>query len=162
GSLAWLSDGSGFWYTRYPGEERPEADRFFYQQVYFHKLGTDWRNDPLVLGTKDGLPRVAEIFLGNENSRDLVVVPVQDGDGGEFAHFLIGRDGVRKLADFKDKIVESKSASNGDVFAVSRAGAPNGKVVRLQIPADPFTRTVASISLTSAPVVVPESDVTIE
>jgi hypothetical protein len=71
GNATWLSDNSGFWYTRYPGEERPEADRFFYQQVYFHKLGTDWQKDPLVLGTKDGLPRVAEIFLGSENSRDL-------------------------------------------------------------------------------------------
>ena len=29
-------------------QERPEADRQFYQQVYLHKLGTDWRDDPLV------------------------------------------------------------------------------------------------------------------
>ena len=62
---------AAFWYTRYPGEERPEADRQFYQQVYFHKLGTDWHDDPLVLGSKDGLPRVAEIFLGRDNRRDL-------------------------------------------------------------------------------------------
>src|SRR5262245_5174762 len=94
GGLAWLSDGSAFWYTRYPGEERPPADRQFYQQVYFHKLGTDWRNDALVLGSKDGLPRVAEIFLGRDNRRDLIVAQVQNGDGGEFAHFVLSRDGV--------------------------------------------------------------------
>jgi prolyl oligopeptidase len=162
GGLAWLSDGSGFWYTRYPGEERAEADRFFYQQVYFHKLGTDWRNDPLVLGTKDGLPRVAEIFLGSENTRDLIVVQVQNGDGGEYAHFLISQQGVLKLADFKDKVVEAKSGPTGDIFALSRAGAPHGKVVKLQLPPAPFSQQTAALSLTNAPVVVPEADVTIQ
>ena len=161
GNAAWLSDNSGFWYTRYPGEERAEADRFFYQQVYFHKLGTDWRNDPLVLGTKDGLPRVAEIFLGNENARDLIVVPVQNGDGGEFAHFLISREGVHRLADFKDKIVEAKSSPASDIFALSRAGAPNGKIVKLSLPAS-LAQSSAPLSLTTAPVVVPESDVTMQ
>ncbi|TWB09678.1 prolyl oligopeptidase family protein [Nitrospirillum amazonense] len=45
GDLAWGQDGRGFWYTRYPGEERPEADRHFYMQVYWHPLGGDPRND---------------------------------------------------------------------------------------------------------------------
>ena len=36
-----MADGSGFYYTRYPqGNERPAEDANFYQQVYFHKLGT--------------------------------------------------------------------------------------------------------------------------
>lgn len=110
GSLAWLNDSSAFWYARYPGEEKPEADRFFYQQVYFHTLGGDWRNDPLVLGEKDGLPRVAEIFLGRDNTRDFIVAQVQDGDGGEFAHFVLSKDGVVQLAGFKDQIVEVVSS----------------------------------------------------
>ena len=42
GSIAWKADNSGFYYTRYPqGNERPAEDANFYQQVYFHKLGTD-------------------------------------------------------------------------------------------------------------------------
>jgi prolyl oligopeptidase len=156
GNATWLSDNSGFWYTRYPGEERAEADRFFYQQVYFHKLGTDWRNDPLVLGTKDGLPRVAEIFLGRDNRRDLIVAQVQNGDGGEYAHFVLSKDGVVQLADFKDKIVEVVSSPTGVIFALSRAGAPNGKVLKLR---PPFT---APFALRDARVVVSESDVTIQ
>src|SRR5262249_53963853 len=126
GSLAWLNDSSGFWYDRYPGEERPQADRFFYQQVYFHKLGTDWRSDPLILGERDGLPRVAEIFLGRDNRRDLIVASVQNGDGGEFAHWVLGKDGSAiQLAGFKDKITEVVSSPTGVVFALSRADAPN-------------------------------------
>src|SRR6185436_2997169 len=41
GSVAWNAEGTGFWYTRYPrGDERPKEDRDFYQQVYFHTLGS--------------------------------------------------------------------------------------------------------------------------
>src|SRR5262249_11997515 len=122
---------------------------------YAHTLGSDWQADPLVLGEKDGLPRVAEIFLGRSNSRDEVVAQVQDGDGGEFASFVLSRNGVVKLADFKDKVVDVVSSPQGDLFALSRAGATNGKVLKLSPPFAPN-------SLPAAPVVVPESDVTIE
>ena len=51
GSIAWNRDGSGFYYTRYPqGNERPPEDANFYQQVYFHKLGTDSAADTYVIG----------------------------------------------------------------------------------------------------------------
>jgi len=51
GSLAWNADGSGFFYTRYPRPgERPEADLAFYQQVYFHKLGTPTEQDTYAIG----------------------------------------------------------------------------------------------------------------
>lgn len=155
GGLAWLNDGTAFWYTRYPGEERPPADRQFYQQVYFHKLGGDWQADPLVLGEKDGLPRVAEIFLGRSNARDLVIASVQNGDGGEFAQFVLSQAGVVPLSGFKDKIVGAVSSPSGVIFALSRADAPNGKVLKLRPP-------FAAGGLLQADVVVPESDVTVE
>ena len=62
GDLAWAPDGKGFFYTRYPrGKERPAEDIDFYQQVYFHELGTPTEKDRYELG-KD-LPRIAEIKL---------------------------------------------------------------------------------------------------
>jgi prolyl oligopeptidase len=46
GSVAWNADGTGFFYTRYPRVgERPSADLGFYQQIYFHKLGSPPAND---------------------------------------------------------------------------------------------------------------------
>ncbi len=39
GGLAWTAKGDGFWYTRYPGEDAPAADRHYNMQVYFHPLG---------------------------------------------------------------------------------------------------------------------------
>src|SRR5438128_3167432 len=62
GSAAWNADGSGVYYTRFPRKgERPEADLNFYQQIYFHKLGTADTEDTYSVG-KD-FPRIAEIVL---------------------------------------------------------------------------------------------------
>src|SRR5205823_8611785 len=50
----------------YPrGSERPKEDLDFYQQVYFHKLGTPTAGDAYVIG-KD-FPRIAEIGLRTDD-----------------------------------------------------------------------------------------------
>jgi prolyl oligopeptidase len=154
GSLAWTADSTGFWYTRYPGEERPEGDRAFYQQLYFHRLGTDWRNDPVILGAARGLPRIAQIKVGNPHNRPAALASVQRGEGGEFAHFVLTADGPVQVAAFEDKAVNAVIGPDDAIYAVSRADAPNGKVLRL---APPFLPG----ALPRAPVIVPESDVAI-
>jgi prolyl oligopeptidase len=155
GSLAWNSDGSGFWYTRYPGEERPEEDRHFYQQAYFHKIGSDWRNDALVLGTGDGLPRIAAVVFSIRHLSGAALAQVQNGDGGEYAHYLLRPDSALKLAAFEDKIPEAAAGPDGAIYALSRAGAPNGKVVKLRPP-------FAAHSLPRAETIVPEGEAAIE
>ena len=46
GSATWTADSSGILYTRYPHPgERSEADINFYQQVWFHQLGTPVADD---------------------------------------------------------------------------------------------------------------------
>jgi prolyl oligopeptidase len=48
-SLAWLPDGRGFYYTRYPAPgEVPPGEEQYHRAVYFHLLGADPAGDPLV------------------------------------------------------------------------------------------------------------------
>jgi prolyl oligopeptidase len=149
GSLAWAGDNKSFWYTRYPGEERPEADRHFFMQVYFHTLGGDWTKDPMVLGTADGIPRIGEINLDNDYAPDAVLASVQKGDGGEWAHWLLGADGKKtRLTDFEDKIVGVTLAPDHSLYLVSLKNAPNGQVLKLGAGSD---------SLAKAKVIVPEA-----
>ncbi len=62
GSVAWNEDSSGVYCTRYPrGGERPAEDLNFYQQVYFHRLGTRTEDDAYVIGEE--FPRIAETRL---------------------------------------------------------------------------------------------------
>jgi prolyl oligopeptidase len=62
GDLAWLADGSGFYYTRYPRNgERPASDMHFFQQVWFHKIGSPIVTDRYIIG-KD-FAKICEIRL---------------------------------------------------------------------------------------------------
>ena len=47
--LAWLPDGTGFYYTRYPAPgEVPKGEEHYHRAVYFHPLGADPAVDQLV------------------------------------------------------------------------------------------------------------------
>jgi prolyl oligopeptidase len=133
GDLAWLPDGSGFFYTRYPkAGERPAADLDFYQQVYFHKLGTPLSADHYEMG-KD-LPRVAEIEFELEDSTGTLLTTVQNGDGGQFSLFLRSASGGwTKISGFDDQIVQATFGPNHTLYMISRAGAPKGKIVRVSV-----------------------------
>jgi len=130
GDLAWAPDGSGFWYTRYPGDERPEADRQFYVQVYFHRLGDEHAKDPRVFG--DGLPKVAEIGLDYSRVADALLVSVQKGDGGEFAHWVAGGDGrFVQVTRFEDGVDFAAFGPDRALYLVSEKSAPRRQVLRL-------------------------------
>jgi prolyl oligopeptidase len=50
-SLAWLPDGSGFYYTRYPEPGSvPAGEENYWRKAFFHPLGGAWREDPEVFG----------------------------------------------------------------------------------------------------------------
>ncbi len=150
GSFAWDADGSGLYYTRYPqGNERPAEDANFYQQVYFHKLGTASREDTYVIG-KD-FPRIAEIHLQTSDDGQRVLAAVANGDGGQFAHYLMDSSGKwTQVTHFEDEIVGAELGSTNDpaLYMLSRHNAPRGKILRVPL---------AEPQLSKAEVIVPQS-----
>ncbi|MCA9898822.1 MAG: S9 family peptidase [Ardenticatenaceae bacterium] len=53
-NAAWLPDGSGFFYARYPSpDEMPDAPPSTHQQIFFHKLGTPQSADQIVFARPD-------------------------------------------------------------------------------------------------------------
>lgn len=153
GGLAWNADGTGFFYTRYPrGEERAPEDRDFFQQVYFHKLGTPTEQDAYALG-KD-FPRIAMTQLESSSDGKYTSALVANGDGGEFMLFIHGPDGKwTQVTKFADKVVGSRFGSDGNIYLLSRQDAPRGKVLRLSL---------ATPSLDKATVLVPEGQASIQ
>jgi prolyl oligopeptidase len=133
GSAAWNADGSGVYYTRFPQEgERPEADLNFYQQIYFHKLGTPDTEDTYSIG-KD-FPRIAEITLEASRDGKYILATVANGDGGEFAHYLLWPDGTwKQITQFSDQIKSARLGRDDALYLISRAGAPRGKILRLPL-----------------------------
>ncbi|HUE10424.1 MAG TPA: prolyl oligopeptidase family serine peptidase [Steroidobacteraceae bacterium] len=152
GSLAWRADSAGFWYTRYPGPDRPAQEQHFFQEVYFHRLGDDPAMDTYVLGK--GFPKVAEISLKNRGNPHLILVMVGNGDGGEYAHFVIYPDNHSlQLTHFEDKVVAATVAADGTVYLVSHKDALRGKLLSLTLE-DPI--------LAHAKLLVPESEAVIQ
>ncbi len=152
GSVAWRADSRGFWYTRYPGPERPKEEQHFFQQVFFHRMGDDPSQDPYVIG-KD-FPKVAEIYLDNRFDPDRVVVSVANGDGGQFAHYLIRPDGtIVQFTHFADRIVAATAGPDHALYLVSRQNSPRGKLLKLE---------PGSTDLARAKVIVPESDAALQ
>ncbi len=148
GSIEWAADSKGFYYTRYPGDnEQSEADRHFYQTVWFHRLGMPVAADAYVIGRE--FPRIAEIELaGSKDGRD-VLAQVRNGDGGEIAYYLKRSRGTwTRVADFTDGVKQMSIGQDGNLYARSVKDAPLGRILAIPL---------ADARLERARVVVPES-----
>ena len=159
GSAAWTPDGQAVFYTRYPrAGERPDDDLNFFQQIYFHKLGTPESADVYSAGRD--FPRIAEIDLDTSRDGHWLLARVANGDGGEYAHHIRDlRAGTRatwrQLTKFDDGIKEAVIGCDGaTLFLRSVKNASRGKILRL--PLD------GTKSLSEAEVIVPESVAVIE
>jgi prolyl oligopeptidase len=153
GSVAWNEDQSGIYYTRYPqpGERAPE-DLPFYQQIYFHKLGTPISGDTYVLGRE--FPKIAEIHLSTSPDGRYVLADVSNGDGGEHGYWLMSPGGAwTQFARFEDKIIQAVFGMDAALYLTSREDAPRKKILRLPL---------RYPDLLHAAVIVPQGDSPIE
>ena len=160
GSAAWNADGTGVYYTRFPRKgERPDADLNFYQQVYFHKIGTPDSEDTYSIG-KD-FPRIAEIALEAARDGKYVLATVANGDGGDFAHYLLAPDGTwKQITQFSDEIKIAHLGRDNALYLVSRAGAPRGKILRLPLDVPELKNAAEIVAAGDAVIerIVPTSD----
>jgi prolyl oligopeptidase len=153
GSVAWIGDGTGFFYTRSPADgERPKEDADYYQQIYFHKLGTPVSSDSYSVG-KD-FPRIAEIVMHTSEDGRYILAQVANGDGGEFAYYVMDLKSRRpgtwtQVSQFADQITQGVLGKDQALYLLSTKNAPRGKVLRLPL---------AKLSLDSAETVAPQSD----
>src|SRR6266478_864169 len=164
GSATWNGDGSGIYYTRFPRKgERPEADLNFYQQIYFHKLGTPDTDDTYSIG-KD-FPRIAEIALQTSRDGRYILATVANGDGGDFVHYLLGPNGSalggwKQITQFSDQIKAARLGRDNALYLLSRAGAPRGKILRLPLDTPELKNAVEIVPTGEAVIeqIVPTSD----
>jgi prolyl oligopeptidase len=157
GSLAWAAGDAGFFYTRYPAPgERAEADLRFFQQVWFHALGTPAASDRYETGRE--FPRIAETTLRASADGRLTTALVENGDGSEYAVWLHdARDakaGWRRIADHADGLSDVRIGDDGALYLLSRHGAPKGRLLRL----DPSRLGPKPVDWARVPVAAPEGE----
>jgi len=152
GDLAWQPDASGVFYTRHrPVAGEPADSLKLRQEACFHRFGASPENDRYEIGKE--FPDVAEIEFEMQPSTGRLLMTVQNGDGGEFAHFFRSPEGEwTPISGFGDRIVQATFGPADEIFLISRAEAPRGKILRL---------AVNRLALASAETVVPEGPDTI-
>jgi prolyl oligopeptidase len=132
---SWSHTETGFWYTRsHVGV--PEDEIKYHHKVYFHKVGTDWKDDPIVwddLNSKEDSPRLTVSDCGrwlmlhvyrydpiNEKSEVLVLdtqttprtfVSVTNGYDAHFGHVV----------------------HRGKMYLMTDHDAPNWKIVAIDL-----------------------------
>ena len=104
--VAWVPDGKGFYYSRYPEPGSvPQGEEVYHRKVFFHLLGTEWKKDKLVFErpTKEdesnvsispnGRWLVANVEMGWDRNE----VFVRDRSRGEKAVWVPVAQGIHAL-----------------------------------------------------------------
>ena len=159
GSAAWTPDGKAIYYTRYPRVgEKPAKDLNFYQQIYYHRLGTPESTD--VYSAGGDFPSIGLITLQTSRDGRWLLASVANGDGGEHAHHVLDLSGGmdapwRQFTRFDDGVKAADFGCDGvNLYLRSIKDAPRGKILRL--PLD------GSVALADAAIIVPEGSAVIE
>ena len=132
-TVAWESDGSGFAYTRYPqGDD-------YHRTVHTHRLGADWRDDPVLWGDHPTPETWPEVKVSADGRHVLVQSMVGwsrydqhllDRTTGEWTDVIVGVDAISRF----------EFGENGWLYGVTTHDAPRCRVVRIAldaVPADP-------------------------
>lgn len=153
GSAAWNSDNTGLYVTRYPAPgERPEEDIHFYQQIYFHKLGTPPDQDKYSVGKE--FPRIAEVEMRSSEDGKYILARVANGDGGEYEQWLLGPSGEwKRVTQFSDKVIHAVLGPDDSLYLLCRQDAPRGKILKL---------APGETDLAKAALLIPASDAVIQ
>jgi prolyl oligopeptidase len=134
--LAWLEDGSGFYYTRFPEPGSvPPGEENYGNRVYFHPLGQAQEDDPLVFSHPDK-EVVFDVDLALAD-RVLLITAIQ-GASDKSEVYVLDRTapGARPLALFRgfDDAWTPIESDAGRIFLQTDQGAPNRRVVALTLP----------------------------
>jgi prolyl oligopeptidase len=124
-SVSWLPDGSGFYYTRYPGEEN------YNRRVFLHKLGEEPARDAEVFGAgraREDWPNVALSPDGR-----WLVVTVEQGWSRSEVYLLDRRRSDRRFEPLVEGVnaLFTVIARNDRLYVLTNDGAPRNRLYQV-------------------------------
>jgi prolyl oligopeptidase len=139
-SVAWLPDGSGFYYTRYPAEGTvPPGEERYNSRVRFHELGDDPADDPVVFG--EGREPTDRFDLSLSRDGRFLLIHVHQG-WAKTTLFVLdrARDGELRSTGEEHEAIFLGRFADGRLYVLTNWEAPNWRVLEI----DPATLDVAS------------------
>ena len=128
-SIAWKLDDSGFYYTRYPKKgEVPEGQEVYNRHVFYHALGSDPAEDPLVFGEGRNPEDWPNVTLSNDG-RWLLITVEQGWTKSELylMDLKVGRPPVRITAG--KEFLYGGDVFDGKIYILTNEDAPRYRVL---------------------------------
>jgi prolyl oligopeptidase len=134
-SLAWLPDGSGFYYTRYPKPGQvPAGEEAYHRGVFLHRLADDPAHDVKIFGEGRDRTDWPSVDL-SPGGRWLVVSVAQGWTKSEVhlfdMHAALGSGAVRQpvaVAAGEDARFDVVEALDDRIYLLTTSGAPRGRI----------------------------------
>ncbi len=121
-SIAWLADNSGFYYTRYPSGDR------YNRKAYFHKLGQDWNNDPLIFGKKRQHSDWTSLKL-SRNGRYLLITEDRGWTNTDLYLYDTKTKKTKTLFLDLGATLRGLEMIGNTIYTLTNLDAPNGRMV---------------------------------
>jgi prolyl oligopeptidase len=123
-SIAWMPDGSGFYYTRYPKKgDVPDGQEVYNRHVFYHELGTDPVTDPKIFGEGRDAEDWPNVSLDNDGR--LLLITVQQGWTKSELFLMDLKKGTPPTRITTGKnFLYNGSAYNGRLYIVTNEDAP--------------------------------------
>jgi len=148
-SIAWKLDNSGFFYTRYPKKgDVPEGEEVYHRRVFYHALGSDPANDPLVFGKELAPEDWPGVDLSNDGR--WLLISVEQGWTKSELYVQDLRDGKEPVRITQGKnFLYGGQIYNGKIFITTNEDAPKYRL---------FVVDAASAARPNWKEIIPESD----
>lgn len=124
-SLAWHPDGSGFWYARYPDDDR------YHRHIRWHAIGSDPADDPVVFDRLPSPESWPDVQVSADGEYLLVELAV--GWSRTDAHLLHVPSGTWQTVVEGIDAVTSLRFGDHELVGNTTIDAPNGRVVRVSL-----------------------------
>lgn len=137
GNIEWDADGRGFWYIR-RSEESLGGEEICNLKLYFHKLGTHFRNDPMVFGASlfpEEHPASASL---SKDGRYLLISVVRQTLAGKSRTELWIQDRKHLKKGFVPVVKDTEACFYGlmhrdTIYILTNYGAPNCRLMAVKI-----------------------------
>jgi prolyl oligopeptidase len=127
-SIAWKHDNSGFYYTRYPKKGDVAAGQELYNRhVFYHELGTDPSDDPLIFGEGRDAEDWPSVDLSNDGR--WLLITVSEGWTKSELYLMDLKTGTPPTGLTSGKnFLYSGTIYNGKIFITTNEDAPRYRV----------------------------------
>jgi len=152
-SIAWKLDNSGFYYTRYPRKgEVADGQEVYNRHIFYHALGSDPAQDPLIFGAGRNPEDWPEVDLSNDGR--WLLITVAEGWTKSELYLQDLHSGKPPVAVTEGKeFLYGGEVFNGKIFITTNEDAPRYRM---------FAADAASPARSSWKEIIPQNDAVLQ